>query len=121
MSMGRKTELITMIATGAATAYSSAISTPEGAMNACAQAKRTAGSSTGTFTLQGGWPDSVAGTTTDWVDCDLASASIASAQMTELKTAASGNNIIASFPLYRLKFVAGGAGTFVIRVTFLSA
>lgn len=84
------------------------------------QVKRTSGTGTITATLQGGWGSSATGTATDWVDLDMATTAISTAQITELKPTSGDKLIVATFPRYRIKFVVGtAAASGVAQVIFL--
>mgnify|MGYP003522919077 CR=1 FL=1 len=94
---------------GAGTIFSEPFAPYSDSQRMAGQVKRLSGSGTLTVTLQGGWVSSDPATATDWVDLDLDTTAIASAQITEMKPTAGDNAIFATFPRYRLKCVVGSA------------
>lgn len=105
---------------GAGTYYSATFTPDHESQRVAGQVRRTSGSGTITVTLQGGWLSSATGTATDWVDLDLDTTAVASAQLTEMKPTSGDNAIFATFPIYRLKFVvASAAASGVAQILFL--
>lgn len=105
----RSMRAVTIGGSSAGTYYSDPFLPDHESQRLAGQVKRLSGSGTLTVTLQGGWVSSATGTATDWVDLDLKTGSISSAQLTEMKPTSGDNAIFATFPRYRLKVVVGSA------------
>jgi len=104
---------------GAGTYYSLPFLPDHESQRVAGQAKRLTGSGTITVTLQGGWADSQVGTATDWVDIDLKTGALSSAQLTDLKPTSGDSFVMATYPQYRVKYVvAAAAATGSVRILF---
>lgn len=104
---------------GAATIFSESFTPDHESQRVAGQVKRLSGSGTLTVTLQGGWVSSDPATATDWVDLDLDTTAVSSAQITEMKPTAGDNAVFATFPRYRLKCVVGtAAATGIAQILF---